>query len=249
LGAATEEAQLSVATEIAELVADYLNDGVIRNALNVPSVSAETLKVLGPYLSLAEKLGSLQGQLAESIPVEVQIEYCGEISHFDVKPLTVSVLKALLTPMLEDVSVNYVNAPVIAKDRGIKVVESRVSEHADFTSLLKVTTRRKDVQRTISGTIFGHAHPRIVQIDHFYLEAIPEGTLLYVHNEDQPGVIGNVGTLLGQNGVNISRMQLGLNSTTSEAVALYSIDKPLTADLFKKLVKLPHIISAKQLEL
>ncbi len=249
LGAATSEAQLNVAVEVAEIVADYLDTGTIKNAVNVPSVNAETLKVLGPYLALAEKMGRFQGQLADSIPTEVQIEYYGEISEYDVKPMTTAVLKGLLTPMLQGANVNFVNAPVIAEERGIKVVESKVSSHADFTSLLKVSARRKGEETAVSGSIFGHSNPRIVKLNKFFLEVVPDGILLYIQNEDKPGVIGAIGSFLGELGINISRMQLGLQPDSSEAVALYSIDKKLDAEHLKSLTKLPNIISAKQIEL
>lgn len=249
LGAATDEAQENVAIEIAELIVDYLSNGAIRNAVNVPSVSAEMLKVLGPYLKLGEKLGSLQGQLSDAVPDEVQINYYGEISVQDVKPITISVLKGLLAPMLEGVNVNYVNALHVAQERGIKVVESKITHHSDFASLIEIALRWKGAERTISGTIFGHAHPRIVRINGFYLEAIPEGTMLYIHNEDKPGVIGDIGTFLGRSGINISRMQLGLSPHRPEATALYSIDAPLSDDLLAKLRDVPHILSVKQLEL
>lgn len=249
LGAATDEAQESVALEIAELVAAYLSTGVIQNAVNVPSVSAETLKVLAPYLSLAEKLGAFQGQLIESLPKTIHIEYRGEVIRYEVAPLTTSLLKGLLVPMLEGVNVNYVNAPVIAKERGIKVIESKVKADLDFASLIKVAVEGSAGVRTLSGTIFGRSHPRLVQIDHFYLEAIPEGILLYIHNEDRPGVIGRVGSFLGEHGVNISRMQLGLEADKAEAVALYSVDQKLSLQLLRGLAALPHILSVKQVEL
>ena len=249
LGAATDEAQLNVAKEIAELVVDYLQNGVIKNAVNVPSVSAESLKVLGPFLELSEKLGSLHGQLAESLPETVHIEYYGDIADYEIQPLTISVLKGLLSPMLEGVNVNYVNATIMAQDCGIKIVESKISDHSDYASLISVEAKGKTETRKISGTIFGHTALRIVQINDFYLEAIPEGHLLYIHNEDKPGVIGAIGTLLGENGINISRMQLGLKPGSREAVAVYSVDKRLKKDLFDKLSSLPHILSAKQLEL
>ncbi len=249
LGAATEEAQLNVAIEVAEQVTAFLKDGSISNAVNVPSVSGETLKILGPYLSLGEKLGSIQGQLSDTVPLEVNIEYCGDIADVDVKPITVSILKGILAPMLSDVNVNYVNAPIIAEERGIKVVESKVTAHADFTSLLKVTLSRKGEELSVAGSIFGHSHPRLVQINDFYMEVIPEGSLLFIQNEDKPGVIGAVGTLLGQNGVNISRMQLGTSAKSDRAIALYSVDKKLDQDLLKQLIDLPNILSAKQLEL
>jgi D-3-phosphoglycerate dehydrogenase / 2-oxoglutarate reductase len=247
LGASTDEAQENVALEVAELVAAYLTDGEIRNAVNVPSVSAETMRVIGPYLGLGEKLGSLQGQLAEQAPTEIQIEYCGEITQEDLRPITTATVRGLLVPILDDVTVNYVNAPLIAKERGIKVIESKVSEHSDFASLINVIVRTEKGERQISGTIFGRAHPRLVRINQFYLEAIPEGVMLYVHNEDKPGVIGKVGSLLGDMSINISRMQLGLKE--DKAVALYSIDQTLDAHQLEKVKSLPHIISVKQVEL
>lgn len=249
LGAATSEAQVNVAIEIAELVADYLNNGTVKNAVNVPSVSGETLKRLGPYLTLGEKIGKFQGQLAESIPTEVQIECYGDLSEYDVRPLTASILKGILSPMLEGENVNYINAPMAAEERGIKVIESKVRSHEDFASLVRVSVTQKGKKNTISGSIFGHSNPRIVQINDFYLEVIPDGELLYIHNEDRPGVIGAVGTLLGENGVNISRMQLGLQSGSSEAVALYNINEKLSPELMDKLTNLPHILSVRQIEL
>src|SRR5262249_7189811 len=157
---------------------DYFVRGIVRNAVNFPSISAELAGVLQPYLSLAEKLGKLHGQLATSSPQEILIEYSGELADYPVAPLTVSVLKGILEPILEDVSVNYVNAPFIAKERGMKVVESKVSSVKDFRSLIEVTLKTTKETREVSGTIFGTKNPRIVKIDDFYLEAVPEGTIL-----------------------------------------------------------------------
>ncbi|MFO1519684.1 MAG: phosphoglycerate dehydrogenase [bacterium] len=249
LGASTDEAQENVAVEVAEQMVDYFVKGIVRNAVNFPSISAELAGVLQPYLSLAEKLGRLQGQLTDSSPQEIHIEYSGELAEYPVAPLTVSVLKGLLEPILEDVSVNYVNAPFIAKERGIKVVESKVSNSKDFRSLIEVTLKTPKEKRVVSGTIFGTKNPRIVKIDDFYLEAVPEGTILVVLNQDKPGVVGNVGTLLGKNKVNISRMQLGLMKGKDEAIALYNVDQPMSAELLSELAKVPNIISVKQVTL
>lgn len=249
LGAATSEAQESVALEVAELVAEYFTTGTIRNAVNFPSVSGEALRLLQPFILLGEKLGSLQGQLAQKLPSQVAIEYRGSINNYNLAPVTQAVLKGLLAPMSSDVVVNYVNAAVIAKERGLKVVESRVSEHQDFTNLITVTLQNGHEKRVISGTIFGKTNPRLVQINEFYLEAVPEGTILVIHNHDKPGVIGAIGTFLGRNQINISRMQLGLEKGKSEAIALYNVEGNVTPQIISELEKLPNIISVKKVVL
>lgn len=249
LGAATAEAQENVAIEVAEQVADFFSSGTIRNAVNFPSMSGEMLKTLQPYILLAEKLGSLQGQMASKLPSEVLIEYRGEINAYNLAPVTQSLLKGLLTPMASDVSVNYVNAAVIAKEKGLKVVESKVSGHQDFVSLVTVTLKNGSENRRVSGTIFGRTNPRIVQINDFYLEALPEGTILVIHNHDKPGVIGAIGTFLGKNNINISRMQLGLEKDKAEAIALYNVEGDVTPKIVAELEKLPNIISVKKVVL
>jgi D-3-phosphoglycerate dehydrogenase len=249
LGAATAEAQENVAVEAAEQIIDFFTTGTIKNAVNFPSVSGETLKVLQPYILLGEKLGSLQGQLTSRLPSEVAIEYRGEIVEYNLAPVTQSVLKGLLTPMVADVMVNYVNASVIAKERGLKVVESKVSGHQDFATLITVTLRNGQEERAVSGTIFGKTNPRIVQINDFYLEAVPEGTILVIHNHDRPGVIGAIGTFLGKSNINISRMQLGLEKGKSEAIALYNVEGNITPEILREIEKLPNIISVKKVVL
>ncbi len=247
LGAATDEAQEKVAIEVAELMVDFFTKETVRNAVNFPSVSGEAARVLRPFIELAEKLGSLHGQMSSKLPQEVIIEYSGQILNYNLAPVTQALLKGLLTPMVSDVSVNYVNAPMVAKERGLKVVESKVSEDEDFANLVAVTIRSGKESRRISGTIFGKSNPRLVQIDDFYLEALPSGTILVVHNHDRPGVIGNIGTYLGKNKINISRMQLGL--TKEEAIALYNVEGDVTAEILQGLEKLPDIVSVKKVVL
>jgi len=249
LGASTDEAQENVAVEVAEQMVEYFVKGVVKNAVNFPSVSAEHMRVLAPYLSLAEKLGKVQGQLADSSPQEILIEYSGELSSLPVAPLTVSILKGILEPILEDVSVNYVNAPLIAKERGIKITEAKLSEGKDFKNLIEITVKSPKQSRSISGTIFGTNNARIVRLDDFYLEAVPEGHILVVHNQDKPGVVGSIGTLLGQNKVNIARMQLGLVKDKAEAMALYNVDQACSTEVLASLSKLPNILSVKQVSL
>lgn len=249
LGASTDEAQLNVALEVAEQIVNYFQTGEVKNAVNFPSISAELSLILKPYLSLCEKLGLLQGQLAEGTPKQITIEYTGDITKHPLAPLTVCVLKGLLEPMLENVNVNYVNSPVIAKERGLKVLEVKSGEAQDFANLITVTLETSAGKRIVSGTIFGKNNPRIVRIDDFYLEAVPEGTILVVRNMDRPGVIGNIGTLLGKNSVNISRMQLGLLKDSGEALALYNVDNHAETGVIEQLKALPNIISVKEVKL
>lgn len=246
LGAATEEAQENVALDIARQIVAYLVNGTIENAVNVPSVSGEMMKLLQPYLSLAEKLGKLQGQLAGSAPAEVIIEYSGEVTKLPTPPITVAVLRGILEPILEDESINAVNASYIARERGIKVTESKSADNENFSTLITVTLKCKNKQTVVAGTIFGRSHPRIVRVDDYYLEAVPEGKILVILNQDKPGVVGNVGTCLAKNKINISRMQLGLDSKTGKATAFYNVEGDVNSKVLGELQKLPDIISVKQ---
>jgi D-3-phosphoglycerate dehydrogenase len=246
LGASTEQAQLNVAIGIAEQVRDYLLQGVIRNAVNVPSISKELLDRVRPYLALAEKLGRMHGQLAPAGIEQVEVEFSGEAAGFDVTPMTIAVLKGLLDSVTDQV--NMVNAPVLAKQRGIKVVESKSSTSRDFVSAISVRVRGV-LERLIVGAVFQGGQPRIVRIDQFMLEAIPEGPTLLLHNHDQPGVVGKVGTILGEEGLNISRMQLALAPDGSEAAMLVNITRPPAPEALERLRALPEVISAQFLDL
>jgi D-3-phosphoglycerate dehydrogenase len=248
LGASTDEAQLNVAVAVAEQVIEYLVRGVVRYAVNVPSVGPELLATLRPYLTLAEKLGSLQVQMLARVPKEVYIEYNGEVTQYDVAPLTLAVLKGLLTPVMES-SVNYVNAPVIARERGIKVIESKSSRPSDFASSITVRVKTREKELEVSGAIFGSNNPRIVRIDGFYLEAVAEGYILVLHNRDVPGVIGAVGTLLGQKGINIAGMELGREKVGGMAISLIHVDDAIPKETLKELRSLPNIVSAELVKL
>ena len=245
LGASTEQAQLNVAIQVAEQVRDYLVNGEIRNGVNVPSVSPEILSQIRPYLTLGEKLGRFQGQLCPGKIDEIEIEYAGEVADLRVAPITIAVLKGLLESVTD--RVNMVNAPVIAREHGIKVIESKSSRSTDYAST--VTTRvRGCVDRLIAGAIFHGVQPRIVRFDDFILEAIPEGFALLVHNHDRPGVVGHVGTILGEEGVNISRMQLALQRERGEAAMLVNVDGRPAESVMERLRNLPHVISAVLVE-
>ncbi len=248
LGASTHEAQENVAIAIAEQISDYLINGTVRNALNVPSVPAELLASLGPYISLGEKLGSFQGQTLKGGVEEITVEYSGEVVEFDIAPITIACLKGLLDQVL-DTSVNFVNAPFVAKERGIKVVEVKSSRSTDFTSSITIKVKTKESESLVEGALFGKSEPRLVKIDKFFLDAMPEGNLLLIQNEDKPGVIGNLGTLLAENSINIAQLHLGRGTVGGEAVSIWNIDTPLTAEIVTKVLGLPHMISAKVISL
>jgi D-3-phosphoglycerate dehydrogenase len=242
LGASTDEAQLNVAIAVAEQMVDFLAKGVVRYAVNVPSVSPELLEVLRPYLILGEKLGSLHTQMAGALPKEVQVEYRGDVTQYNVAPLTLALLKGLLTPVMEYV-VNYVNAPLVAKERGIKIVESKGERAGDFTSSITVKAENGD-NLEIEGAIFGAKHPRIVRVNSFYLEAVPEGYILILQNRDVPGVVGAVGTSLGNNGINIAGMELGRSEKGGNAISFIHVDDRVAKKALDELRALPQIVSA-----
>ena len=216
--------------------------------MNFPSVSAELLTVIRPYLNLAERLGKFEAQLASGAINEVVIEYSGEILNHNVAPITISLLKGLFTPILNE-SVNYINAPLIAKERGINVIEAKSSEMKDYTSMISVTIRTAKGEISAAGTIFGRQEPRIVRINKFTVEVIPEGRMFVMFNYDKPGVIGNIGTTLGRYSVNISRLHLSREQVDGQAMVVLSTDSMVSADVIDKLRKLPHVISVTDLEI
>ena len=248
LGASTREAQDNVARDVAEQITAYLLHGTVKNAINVPSISSELMTVLRPYVTLLERMGSMQAQLADSAVVEAHIQYSGTVTQYDTAPLTTSMLKGLLAPILK-YDVNFVNAPYIASDRGIKVVESRSNTSDNFASLVKLTVKTLEGQNVISGTIFGKSLQRILRINNFYLEAIPEGHSLLIQNLNTPGVIGKITSILGENKINISRMQVGEEKEKKENVIFLTTSDLVSDDVVKELCKLDHVMSARKIEL
>ena len=248
LGASTTEAQENVAVAIAEQMAAYLLKGTITNAVNVPSVSAEVLSKVGPYLALAEMLGSFHMQIAQGGVEEVAIDYSGELAETNTGPVTVAFLKGLFTPILKE-AVNFVNAPIIAKERGIRVVESKTTQAGDFTNLISMRVKTTEGENTLTGTVFGKKEPRLVRINTFRLEALPSGPMLFVYNRDLPGVIGALGTTIGAAGVNINQMMVGRETEKGRNVILLSTDTLVSKDLLQKVRELPEIDAAMVLDL
>jgi D-3-phosphoglycerate dehydrogenase len=248
LGASTSEAQENVAVAIARQIGDYLKNGTVTNAVNVPSVSAEVLVKTGPYITLAEMLGAMHMQLARGGVREIAVEYGGGLAEMDTGPITVAFLKGLFTPIIKD-AVNYVNAPIIARERGIKVIESRTNRTDDFINTLTVKVLADDGENVLVGTVFGKNEPRLVRLNTFRLEALPAGPMLLVFNNDVPGVIGALGTELGRAGVNISRMTVGREETSNQNIIFLGTDSVITDEVLNKVRGLANIYGAQALEL
>lgn len=244
LGASTNEAQENVAVQVAEQICDYLVNGTVTNALNMPSVSAEDAAKLKPYIALADQLGSFAGQLTENSLKKITIAYSGTISRLNTKPLTAVALCGLLKPLFA--GVNMVNAPVIAKERNIEVSIVSNDKSENYQGLMRVTVETEKRTRDIAGTLFANK-PRIVELHGTWLEASLGARMLYVNNEDKPGLIGGLGKLLGDAGVNIANFHLGRNDAQDDAVALLEVDQDVSADLLAKIAALPSVKQAKLL--
>jgi len=211
-------------------------------------VSGDVLAQVGPYMTLAEMLGSFHMQIAKGGVEEVNLEYIGDLADMTTSPITTAFLKGLFTPILQD-AVNYVNAPLIAKERGIRVVGSKTSHSDDFTSLLSIRVKTTEGENILQGTVFGKKEPRLVRMNTFRLEALPAGPMLFVYNKDVPGVIGLLGTTLGENGVNISKMTVGREADRGRNVILLNTDSMISKDLLRTVTELPNIDDAMAIEL
>jgi D-3-phosphoglycerate dehydrogenase len=245
LGASTVEAQEKVALQLAEQMADFLLTGPVVNALNMPSVSAEEMPRLRPYMVLARQIGSLAGQLIESAVSAVTIEYEGHAASLNVKPLTALVLQGLLAPQMD--SVNMVNAPSVAKARNIAVGEVRQERATSYQTRIKLTVETERQLRTISGTLFNGDQPRIVEINGIPMDAHLHQHMLFVTNNDKPGLIGRLGTVLGDAGINIATFHLGRNRPGGDAIALLEVDEPPSEAVLQQVRAIPNVIRAKAL--
>jgi D-3-phosphoglycerate dehydrogenase len=249
LGASTAEAQRDVSIQIAEQVIDALHDRDVRNAVNFPPIDPAALPVIRPYLKLAEKLGKLQANLMEGRLQKVEVEYRGPDVAPHVKPLTVALLRGLLAPVLGSDRVNFVNAPIIANERGIIVTQALNIVSEDYTNLVSCRVTTDAEERTIAGTLFDGSEPHIVQIDGFRIDAVPEGLVLVISSRDVPGVIGRVGTILGANYVNIAEYRLGRTRAGDRALSFVNLDNPVPDYAMKALRDLPEVVWVKQMSL
>src|SRR5690349_5110500 len=245
LGASTNEAQVNVALQVAEQLADYLVTGGVTNALNVPSLSAEEAPKLKPYMALAEKLGSLVGQLTTGSIPRISIHTEGAASELNIKPIVAAVLSGFLR--VQSDSVNMVNAPFLAKERGIEVREIKTEREGDYHTLIRVSVKTDDGERSVAGTLFSNSEPRLVELLGIKVEAELAGNMMYIVNEDAPGFIGRLGTLLGENAINIGTFNLGRREAGGEAVLLLSVDSPVSAEVLDKASNLPGVRRVKAL--
>ena len=245
LGASTREAQENVAIQVAEQMADYLVRGAVTNALNMPSVSAEEAPRLKPFISLADYLGQFAGQLTQTSIKGIEVVYAGAVTKLNSKPLTAAAVAGVLKPMLSDV--NIVNAPSLAKERGIAIAETFRDDVENFDSLIRLRIITERQNRSVSGSLFGSI-PRITEIKDVAMEAAFSPHMLYVTNQDKPGFIGALGKTLGDAGVNIATFNLGRADSSGEAIALVSIDEAVTDEILAQVSNIPHVTQVKALK-
>jgi D-3-phosphoglycerate dehydrogenase len=248
LGASTEEAQERVAVDVARQIIDYLKFGSIRNAVNLYPLDADMFRKVEPYLNLAQQLGRFIVQMVEGGLKEVSVRYSGEAADLESKPITAALLTGLLQKSLPE-HINIVNAPHLARERGIRVNETLSSDVEDYSSLITVELTTDKTKRQVAGTLFGKKEARIVRVDDYRMEAVPSGYMLVFSNQDTPGVIGKIGTILGSNQINIAGMQLGRVAPHGMAVAVVNVDSAIPPDILQTIRRLPNICDARFVEL
>lgn len=246
LGASTREAQENVAIQVAEQISDYLLSGAVSNALNMPSISAEEAPRLTPFVALAEQLGSFAGQLTSTSLKKVTIEYAGDVAEMNTSALTSAALAGLMRPLLAEI--NMVSAPAMAEERGIAVDETRQTKRGAYDSYIRMTVQSETQERSVAGTVFSDGKPRLIQIKGINLEAEIGPHMLYVTNEDKPGFIGALGSLLGEADVNIATFNLGRSDKGGDAICLVEVDDGIPQAVLNRIEALPQVVQAKALE-
>jgi D-3-phosphoglycerate dehydrogenase len=250
LGASTAEAQIKVAVDVGQQVLDVLRGRPARSAVNVMPVSQETLRSLQPYLTLAEKLGRFHAQLADGALTAVELIYAGQLAEEDCRLLTRAFLKGMFEPIL-DIPVNLVNSALVAEERGLRVIESRSRESEDFVSLITSRASTAGEERLIAGTLFGRREARVVRMDQYRVDFVPAGYMLVSIHIDKPGMIGKVGTILGQHHINIAGMNVGRGQPGpgGRSVMVLALDNPIPPDVMAELLEVDGIMSGKLVEL
>jgi D-3-phosphoglycerate dehydrogenase len=249
LGASTREAQVSVAVDVAEEVIAVLKDKLVKNAVNIPSIKPDVLKDIGPYLGLAEKLGRFHAQLLLGRLNQIEITYSGELAAFkQVEPLTTALVKGILDNILQE-RVNYVNALLIAKNRGIEISQTKSGRAEDYTGLMTVKVISSEGEHELAGTLFRGDNPRVVFIDGYRVDAVPEGHMLIIPHIDKPRIIGAVGTLIGQHNVNIAAMQVGRKVIGGRAVMVLMVDSPVPPETLEEIAKVDGVLGVRMVSL
>ena len=245
LGASTVEAQENVAVQVAEQMSDYLTTGAITNAINFPSISAEEAPRLRPYVALAEKLGSFGGQVTHAGLKEIGIEYAGDVANMNTRALTSAVVAGVLGHVME--GTNMVSAQAVAKERGIAINEMRTGQKGAYGSYIRVRVRDAAGERSIAGTVFSDGHPRVIQLDGINIESEFGARMLYTQNSDTPGYIGALGTIMGNEKVNIAAFSLGRDKAGGRAIAFWELDQPCSEAALDAIRKLPHVVRVERL--
>jgi D-3-phosphoglycerate dehydrogenase len=248
LGASTEEAQVNVAREVAQHVVRALRGEPVPSAVNVPPIDPEVYKELKPYLDLAEKLGRFQAQYPEGTVRELVVEVFGDIEEFDIRPIRIAVIKGFLETFLQE-NVNYVNASMLIADRKIEVSERKGRQLHDYANLITVRAITDKEECSVAGTLFSRTTPRIVRLNKFHVDAWPEGVVLICLNEDKPGIIGALGTLMAENNINIGAMTLGRTGPGGRAATILNLDSELAAAVVEQVKQINHINDAKIVKL
>ena len=244
LGASTEEAQINVAIEVAEIVRDALLGRGIRNAANYPCLEAEVCKILNPYINLGEKLGMFSAQLVEGRFQELVINYSGQITKYDLSSVTLALAKGVLTPILKE-TVNFVNGVSLLKERGINLRESKSAQEGEFVNLIQLEIKTDKETKSVCGTLSSNKQPRIVKIDDYYLELYPVGEMVFIRNWDKPGLIGSLGTFMGKNGINIAAMTFGRDKPNGKAISVLNVDSQVSPEIQDKIRELENILTVK----
>ena len=245
LGASTGEAQENVALQVAEQMADYLMTGAVTNALNMPSISADEAPRLKPFVALAEKLGSFAGQLTDGLISNIVIEYAGDVGEMNTRALTSAALAGILAPQMGQV--NMVSAPVVAKERGIKVDEVKQSKRGAYETYIRITVKTEKYERAVAGTVFSDGKPRIIQIKGIELECNFGPHMLYITNKDKPGFVGAVGTVLGNAKINMATFHLGRLSEGGDAICIVETDGGVPDNVMDDVRKLANVQQVKAL--
>ena len=246
LGASTEEAQVNVAIEVAEIARDALLGRGIRNAANYPCLEPEVCKILEPYINLAEKVGLFASQLVEGRMSEINIIYGGDLIKHDLTPLTLALVKGVLTPILQE-TVNFINAVSLAKERGIKVNEAKSSREDEFVNLIQLEIKTSSETKKVAGTLSANKQPRIVKIGDYYVELSPVGEMIFIQNLDKPGLIGSLGSLLGKHKINIAAMTFDRDKRGGKAISVINVDSVVTGEIMAKIKKLKNILVVKDI--
>ncbi|MFZ5631754.1 MAG: NAD(P)-dependent oxidoreductase, partial [Bacillota bacterium] len=248
LGASTLEAQLHVAVDVSEEIVAALTGKLVKNTVNIPSMSPKNLAVVKPYLELAEKLGRFQAHLVTGRVKKVEVIYSGDLAGQEVAPITTAVVKGLLDPILQE-TVNFVNASLLARSRGIQVMQAVDGQNEGYSSLITVKVYTDKEERSLSGTLFGVNDPRLVMIDGYRIDAAPSGYMLYVPHMDKPRIIGPVGILIGEHNINIAAMQVGRKEIGGKAVMILSVDAEVPESTLKEIGRIEGVMDVKMIRL